>query len=197
MLSVHFQFLVLRFYFSSVSVAFPMTKKNPKGLKNIFAFKRGNNFNLLRSVCICITLHHKHLHLKWFKSVAFMFLWASCWPAQPQLLSLPMSWVMCHLCETLIISPLPPSWLCVCVCAEDAAGLSVHVSAPVLIFYLFILPADLSSHRVETNVIDWIQTLNWALSLKLSHGRICVCVLDLSGCTVYLVVKGALSRTHH
>lgn len=114
--NVHFQFLVLRFYFSSVSVAFPMTKKNPKGLKNIFAFKRGNNFNLLRSVCICITLHHKHLHLKWFKSVAFMFLWASCWPAQPQLLSLPMSWVMCHLCETLIISPPPPSWLCVCVC---------------------------------------------------------------------------------
>lgn len=58
---------------------FPQDRRGKKGsqrVKNIFAFKRGNNFNLLHSVCICITPHHKHLHLKWFKSVAFMFLCA-------------------------------------------------------------------------------------------------------------------------
>lgn len=37
---------------------------SPQRVKNIFAFKRGNNFNLFHSIRICITPRDKHLHLK-------------------------------------------------------------------------------------------------------------------------------------
>lgn len=50
------------FLFFIVSAPLPLT--NPQRVKNIFAFKRGNNFNLFHSVRICITPRDKHLHLK-------------------------------------------------------------------------------------------------------------------------------------
>lgn len=76
------------FFFHAWCATFPMTTATLKWVKNIFAFKRGNNFNLFHSVCICITPHDKHLHLKWFKSAAFMFL---CGPSIIQTCRAPAS----------------------------------------------------------------------------------------------------------